>query len=125
MRLARRRHLLHHHRGGKALDELSYSGPCLAHAAVSLPNGLGSLILHEVLRLRNFPDVVIVRPDAGEQCVGSDRARSGLGEVGDGNCVGVRPWRLETQALHQRPIEVRPLEQCQIGLDPGEQLRHR
>ena len=37
----------------------------------------------------------------------------------------VRAWRLETQSLHERPVQVRPLEQREIGLDPRERFDHR
>jgi hypothetical protein len=70
----------------------------------------------KVLRLRELPDVVVVRSDAGEQRVRADRAASRVGEIRQRDRVRVGARRLEAEPLEQRMVEVAPLEQREVRL---------
>ena len=72
------------------------------------------LILHEVLWFAQLADVVIVRPNASQQATCADGVACSFAQIGHGDSVGVRPWRLQTETAQQRLIEIGPGQPAQV-----------
>ena len=82
------------------------------------------LVLDERQRVRELADVVVVRGDAGQQRVGSDRLGRPLGEVADHERVVVGPRRLDEEPAQQRLRGVGQLEQLEHGQDAEQVAEH-
>ena len=72
------------------------------------------LILHEVLRLLHFADVVVQGPHPREKRVGADAVRRRLGKVCDLEGMVERSRRAKTQFLQERPVRIRQLQKGEV-----------
>ena len=83
------------------------------------------LVLHEVLRVSDLADVVVIAAHAPEQSVGTDAVAGRLDKVRHRDAVGIRPRRLEGEASQQWSARVRQLEQRDVRGDVCQGLGSR
>src|SRR5665213_4111931 len=81
------------------------------------------LILHEVLRLAELANVVVIRPNPPEQSVGTDCVTRGLSKVRHRNRVRIGTRRLQTEPPQERLVEIRPRKPAKMVGDPAPTLR--
>lgn len=82
------------------------------------------LVLAEILRPPQLADVVVIRADPGEQAVGADGVPA-LRPTAQHQAVGVGGRRLDGHAARQFVVEVRVLEQLNIGRNAEQALERR
>src|SRR3954447_880924 len=81
--------------------------------------GCAALVFHEMTRVGQLSDVVVIATHAGKQAVGPDDVAGRLTEAGHGEAVGPGAGRLHGQTAEQGPAQIGELEQGQIGGDPS------
>ncbi len=87
--------------------------------------GPPGLVLHEVLRLLQLANIVVVAAHARQQAVGPDRVAGRLAEVCHGHRMGIRPRRLGSELPKQGPTGVGELEQREFGRVLCQGFEHR
>ena len=80
-------------------------------------------VLHEVLRLLDFPNVVVIRADPGQQAVGPDGLSRSFGQIAHNNAVVIGAWGPEDQLSQERVVEVAELQQFNVGGDVEQPLQ--
>ena len=83
------------------------------------------LVLDEILRTLELPDVVVVDPHAALERVGPDRLARRFDEVRHVDRVGVRAGRLARQPPQKRPVHVGEFEQRRLRRASRERLEQR
>ncbi len=73
------------------------------------------LVLDEVGRFFDLPDVMEIRSDTREDLVRPDRRCRGFGEAGHGHAVMIGARRLHSQHPQERMVEMRQLQKRQVG----------
>ena len=92
---------------------------------------LSADIFNEIQRLADFPDIVVVGGDPGQQRVGADGLRRAFGQVADDDGVMVGARSLDHQFPEHRSIHVGQFQQLDIGgvfeqgFDQGHQPRYQ
>jgi hypothetical protein len=90
-----------------------------------VPVRLIALVLDEVIGLEHLADVMVIGRDAAEQRVHPDRLGGRLGQRPDDDAVVVGSGGFHRQAPQQRVVEVRQLQEPDVGDDVEHRFQER
>lgn len=85
----------------------------------------GGRVLGKILGFGKLADVVEIGTDAAEGGVGPDLLGAGLGKVGEGQGMVIRPGSLEAQTAQQGMVQVGHLQPRDVGGDAEEFFQKR